>query len=357
MSSDQMHTFILLNILVLMILLAMILVLIYGVIIITRIKEVRTGKQKRELQTALSEYMDHTIYIEQVKAALHGRYRKLLAVDILNEMSAKKDVMNVITDLQLDLFLKQLVRRKPSLKYLKRLSLMKVPSAYEELLSCANSKDIDRDYICYMGLAQMEVEVDKKYVIVKRILQSELFPDRIIEILNYMKLDMDDWLILLEQEERDSGKSILLKLIAGKEEIRIRRYAVELLAYLSGEKEVKIAAVTALCNSRIEEYANRLYKLYQVEEDAEVRAVMARGMSNFEFHIVKDQLLAMAKDEDWRVRFNAIKSISFMGEEGVFELINLSIDMDNPDTSALAYYFLNSSRDIYNTVKRIEGQI
>lgn len=234
---------------------------------------------------------------------------------------------------------------------------MKVPSAYHELLSCANSRDIDRDYICYMGLAQMEVEVDKKYVIVKRILQSELFPDRIIEILNFMKLDMNDWLILLEQEERNSGKAILLKLIAEKEEIRIRRYAVELLAYLNSEKEVKIAAITALCNSRIEEYANRLYKLYQVEEDAEVRAVMARGMFNFEFYIVKDQLLAMTKDEDWRVRFNAIKSISLMGEEGVFELINLSIDMDNPDTSALAYYFLNSSRDIYNTVKRIEGQI
>ena len=81
---------------------------------------------------------------------------------------------------------------------------------------------------------------------------------------------------------------------------------------------------------------------------------VAKGLSSFPFPRVKETLLKMTRDEQWWVRFNAIKSIVAMGEEGVFTLIDLSLDKTDSRIADLAYYFLNANADVYNVVKNIE---
>lgn len=63
----------------------------------------------------------------------------------------------------------------------------------------------------------------------------------------------------------------------------------------------------------------------------------------------------MTKDTEWWVRYDAMKSIIAMGDEGLFSLIDLSLEVKDRNISDLAYYFLNANTDVYNTVKNIEG--
>ena len=81
---------------------------------------------------------------------------------------------------------------------------------------------------------------------------------------------------------------------------------------------------------------------------------VAKGLSNFSMEPVKDILLKMTKDAEWWVRYNAVKSIVAMGEEGLFILIDLSLEKENKNVADLAYYFLNSNKHVYNIVKNLE---
>jgi hypothetical protein len=302
------------------------------------------------------KYIKQQITLKEMKAYIRNENSKLIAIDLFNNLPElnNNDVKEVIKSLELDTFLINKIKKKADIKYFKKLVNMNIPSAYDIFLQYTESDDIDIKYTCFFGLIALEVEQEKKLHIIKKLLISNIFSDRIIEMLSRQKLNILDLLSLLYQEENEIGKIIILKVLAAKKEIQNPEIADKLLKFLNETKEVRIAAVTALCNSKNEDYVEKLFILYLKDTYWEVRAAIAKGMVNFNFMIIKDKLLFMMKDKEWWVRYNAARTLSFMGEDGVFALIDLSI-MNDDKISALAYYFLNSNKEIYEIVKNIEG--
>jgi HEAT repeat protein len=181
-----------------------------------------------------------------------------------------------------------------------------------------------------------------------------LYIDRKVEILNSIELNIAEWIDILDSEEGELEKSVILKIIADQEEITKEEYSDKIIKYIYDEKEVKIAAISALSKSKNEKYIHTLFELYQKDEMWEVRAAVAKGISHYKLNAIKEMLLEMVRDKEWWVRFNAARTISLMGEEGIYILIDLSVDKSDENASALAYYFLNSNKDIYETINRLE---
>ena len=202
----------------------------------------------------------------------------------------------------------------------------------------------------------MELPVDKKEEVIKKLIQSSIVSDRIVEILSKFKLVFEKWMELLRNETTSTGKVIYMKNIITKDEIKQESYTDQFLYFLKDEKEVKIAAINIISNSKNEKYLKDLIHVYENEEDWQVRMSVTKGLKNFKFTAVKNILIHMTNDSEWWVRYNAIKSIVAMGEEGIFTLIDLTLDANNKSISDLAYYFLNSNKDVYNIVKGIEAK-
>ena len=205
-----------------------------------------------------------------------------------------------------------------------------------------------------MAYPLIELPEDKTEIAIKKLVVSSIISDRIIEILSRYNLKFEEWLNLLEKEETIEGKVIFIKNIMVKEEIKNEINSDRLLKFTKDESEVKIAAILALSSSKNEKYIVELIKIYENEEKWQVRVAVAKGLSNFKLERVKVTLLKMTKDSEWWVRYNAVKSIVAMGEEGLFTLIDLSLEKEDKKVSDLAYYFLNSNKHVYNIVKNLE---
>ena len=357
MFSNNTQGFIILNIYVALIVDIIILINIYYQIIKTKIIQRRYMKTMNKLEPLICNNLKQHVKLRELKDRTNKDYKKMIAIDIINNYSENSDKENgiIIQTLELDTFLINKIKRKPSIKYFKRLAFMKVPSAYEVLLKYLNSEDIDIKYTCYFGLLMLDIDTEKKDYVIHELVNSGILSDRIIEILDKVELKFDEWMRLLETEKSETGKIIFLNILTGKEELKNDKNSDKLLKFLGDSKEVKIAAIRAICSSKNEKYVDAFYTMFRFEKQWEIRVAIAEGMTNFAPELTKYKLLYMVKDEQWWVRFSATKAISLMGKEGVYTLVELSMDKSDEEISALANYFRNSNKKIYGSVENIEG--
>lgn len=354
---DNMEDFIHFNIYILIIVNIGILLAIYYEILKTKIIKYRIDKITSELEPLINSYLEGHDNLSIIKSKIHSNYKKNVAIDIINNISEnkEKDISEIVMNLELDKFLIKTAKSNPNMFYLRKLAFLKSPSAYEILTKYSESTDMNIKYICYFGLTMMNVDHEKKFKIIHQLLKSDIYSDRIIEMLINVNLVIEDWMKLLEEEESEIGKVIILKILSEQEGIKNEKCSDLLLKYLDDVKEVRIAAIAAISNSRNEKYVDKLFEIYKSDSIWEIRAAITKGMINYNSAVTKDKLLVMIKDKEWWVRFNAARAISLLGEEGIYLLIDLSIDKSDEKTAALAYYFLNSNKDVYETIKNIEG--
>ena len=352
MFSNNIKSFIMMNIYFLIIVDIILLLAIYFVIIKDKVKTKKYEKSLKNLRPKVLAYIENEYKLSKLNKALEKDFDKNVAIDIMLEYSEKND-MNInekFIYLHLDAFIIKKIKRKGSIDYIKKLAFMKVETGYDILLENASAKELEISYMSFFGLAMINMSIEKKEIAIKKLITSDIFSDRIIELLNKFELSFEQWLELLEKEESVEGKVVFIKSINQKEEIEIEENSDRLLRFINDEKEIKIAAILALCSSKNKKYIDKLVNIYENEENWEVRVSITKGLSKFDFHDVKDILLKMTKDNEWWVRFNAVKSIVAMGEEGLFMLVDLSLESGDKNISDLAYYFLNSNKDVYDTV-------
>lgn len=354
MFSNDMKSFIILNIYFLIVVDLFLLVSIYYVKISDIKKENKRKKQTLVIKPRVLAYIENEDRLCDVKKLMHSNFIKNVVIDIMLEYSQQNDknISKKFNQLELDHTLITGLQRKVDLVSLRRLAFMRSETAYPILLQLAQSEDLDISYMSFFGLSLIDLTKEKKETVIKELVICDMEADRKVELLGRFELLFDEWLELLEKEETTEGKDIFLRNIMQKDEIRSQNKAGRLRKFLKDEMEVKIAAILAICSSKDERFIDELIDVYEKEERWEIRVAVAKGISNFKYERVKHILLKMTKDREWWVRYNAIKSIVSMGEEGVFTLIDLSLD-DDKNISELAYYFLNSNKDVYNTVKDI----
>jgi len=356
MFSNNMKSFIILNIYFLIIVNIALLLAIYYQITMDKVKIKRYGKILIDLKPKVLAYIENEDKLLEVEKSLKTYFIKSVVIDIMVDYSESSnvDISKKFIKLKLDTILIKKIQRKASIVYVRKLAFMRVEGAYDTLLELTDSEDLDISYMSFFALSLIDLPDDKKEIAIKKLVISEILSDRIIEILSRYNLKFDKWLELLEKEETIEGKVIFIKNITSKEDIINEKNSDRLKPFLKDKKEVKIAAILALCTSKNEKYIDELIKIYETEENWEVRVTVAKGLSSFSMGPVKDILLKMTKDAEWWVRYNAVKSIVAMGEEGLFILIDLSLEKEDKNVADLAYYFLNSNKHVYNIVKNLE---
>lgn len=359
MFSNNIKSFIMINIYFLIIINIILLLAIYFVIIKDKVKTKKYEKALKNLKPKVLAYIENEYKLSKLNKALEKDFAKNVAIDIMVDYSEKNnlDIREKFIMLKLDIFLLKKIQNKSNIIYVRKLAFMRIENAYDTLLKMTLSEDLDIKYISFFGLSIMNITLDKKKIVIERLISSDILSDRIIEILDKFNLSFEQWLKLLEEEETIQGKVIFIRNMISKEEIRIEENCDRLLKFLNEGNEIKIATVLALSSSKNEKYIKNLIQLYEIEENWPVSVSIAKGLGNFKFENVKEILLKMTKDKEWWVRFNAIKSIVSMGEEGLFTLIDLSLESEDKNISDLAYYFLNSNKDVYNTVNKIAKNI
>jgi hypothetical protein len=356
MFSNNIKSFILLNIYFLIIVDIFLILSIYFQIIKGKVKTKLYEKALIDLKPKVLTYIESGYKLFEIENLLKNDFTKNIVIDIMVEYSEKNDadLSEKFIILKLDSFLIDKLLKRVNIVYLKKLAFMRVETAYDILLKIAASEDLDICYMSFFALSLIRLSKEKKEIVIKKLVTSTILNDRIIEILNKFDLYFEEWLELLEKEETSKGKVIYIKNLSLKKEMKYAENSDRILKFLKDEKEVKIAAILALCNSKNEKYMDDLIKEYENGENWQARVAVAKGLCNFKLETVKDILLIMTNDNEWWVRYNAIKSIVAMGDEGLFTLIDLSLEVDDKNVSDLAYYFLNSNKDVYNIVKNIE---
>jgi hypothetical protein len=356
MFSNNIKSFIMLNIYFLIIVNIALLIAIYYEIIKDKVKSYKYEKAMKVIKPNVLAYIENEEDLLKIDKLLKNNFLKNVVIDIMVDYSEENnvDISKKFIGLKLDAILIKKIRRKASIVYVRKLAFMRVETAYPTLIELSQSEDLDISYISFFGLSLLKLPVDNAEIAIKKLVTSNITSDRIIEILSRYNLQFEEWLELLEKEETIEGKVIFIKNIMIKEEFKNENNSDRLEKFLKAESEVKIAAIIALCSSKNEKYINELIKIYENEENWQVRVAVARGFSNFKLEKIKDTLLKMTKDKEWWVRYNAVKSIVAMGEEGLFTLIDLSLEKEDKKISDLAYYFLNSNNHVYNIVKNLE---
>ena len=356
MFSNNIQSFIILTIYVLIIANVLLLFAIYYEIIKDILKQKHHARASLLLTPEIIGYIENDSQKAAVEKLLTSHYLKMTAIDIMIDygethhvnLSEKFEALNFVS-----LLIKKL-EKETDIVYLKKLALMRSEQAYDILMKLSQSDDLDKSYMSFFGLSLIETQSDKKEAAIGQLIRSNILRDRSIEILRQFDLSFYELLELLEKEESVKGKVIFIKVLMNKDDIKREAYSNRLEKFLEGHREVRIAAIQALSNSQNEKYVSALTKIYDTADSWQVRVAVAKGLSNFKFTCVKDVLLKMTKDSEWWVRYNAIKSIVAMGDDGLFSLIDLSLDASDDRISDLAYYFLNANQDVYNTVKNIE---
>ena len=368
MFSNNIKSFIILNIYFLVVVNIGLLIAIYYQITKDKVKDHKYEKAINMLKPTVLAYIENkdkllkvdklleVDKLSKVEKLLKNNFSKEVVTDIMVDYCEEKnvDLSQKFMALKLDDVLIKKIKRNASIVYVKKLSFMRVETAYDTLMKLTESEDIDIRYISFFGLSLIKLPVDKAEIAIKKLVTSNIISDRIIEILSRHNLEFEEWLNILEKEESIEGKVIFIKNIMIKKEFANESNSDRLLKLLNDDSEVKIATIIALCSSKNEKYINELIKIYENEEIWQVKVAIARGFSNFKIERVKATLLKMTKDQEWWVRYNAVKSIVAMGEEGLYTLIDLSLEKEDKKVADLAYYFLNSNKHVYNIVKNLE---
>lgn len=288
---------------------------------------------------------------------ISGRMQMLAAAEAIADSSAEHgDIAAYLTSsLGIDKYLITLVRSNPRLYYLKLLAMLRSQAALDTFILLTHRlHDKSALYNCYYGIALLDTDPSQKSAVINDLIASSLAVDRKIELLDMMKLDPGEWLSLLDKEERDSFKLILLRVICDTPAPCDKDFCDRLLPYLKGSFEIRIAAANAISSSGMAIYVPYLAETYHHESEWQVRSVIASSLVRYPLSDTKDLLLEMVHDSSWWVRSNAIRTLSLKGNEGLYLIIDISTDPSDERAAAMAYSFLNSSSDVHNTLYTAE---
>lgn len=290
--------------------------------------------------------------IEQIKDIQTYKNKKLI-FECLTDFSIiyNKSFREVFASLgYTDTLLKQ-SEKKLTPENVKWFGLMNIPESIPILLEGTKNKDFELSFHCYQSLAKIDMSKEARLYFLERLFNSNNLRDRMIEMILDMKLSTKEYLELLEHQETELAKTVMLRVLALKIDSYTPQELVDkLLPYLEDTKEVKIGSITAIANSKNSVYFEPLKTLYFKETFWEVRSAIAKAMHSFSHEDEIMLLKQMTKDENWWVRFNASEVLSRKGKEGVNALIDISLDTEDEEASKLAFSFLDTNKNIHDTV-------
>lgn len=238
--------------------------------------------------------------------------RKAVFHSLMSYAQKPETVKNSLWTLEQLGFLDELIKdasKKLTLRHIQLFSQLRFHKAFPILMKGTMSKNYEIGYNSFYALSLLPLSDKELSIYIESLLESSIMRDRIVDMLNHLHIDVKTILHFLEKVTLDKDKVILLLVLKNRLKKQDSLLANQILPYLEGSKEVRIATIHALAASENEFYFPFFQELYLKETDWQVRAVVSKNLSLLNAPGELKLLTDMLKDENWWVRHNAMNTL------------------------------------------------
>lgn len=318
-----------------------------------KIKESRHTRVYNQLKPSVLGYIEDGSQLINLQDKLTNTYIFRIVLEIMLEYAKENDIemIDKFEELGCVEYLIRKAQRGVNLDIIRTFGIIKSPKMYGILFSWTDTDDFEEKYMSFYALSLLRIDRKSISNIIDKLIPSDVTRDRKIEIINNFNLSIDEYLAQLSSEKTEQGKVVFLRVIQSRKEITDEIFSDQIVNCLYMGKEVRISAVLTLASSQNIKYLPLLAEIYESEKEWEVRAAIAKSLVSFPPERIIEILKKMIYDEQWWVRFNAVEVLARIGSEGIDLLIDLSLDESNEKVSNLAYYILNSNKNVYETIQ------
>jgi HEAT repeat protein len=263
------------------------------------------------------------------------------------------------------------VAKTSDLQSLKDLSIIKSPRSYLLLLSLLKSDLPEVSYRSGYAIASLKITPEQQMEVVKSLLDSSIVTQKAIEIVDLMNPPLEDFFPLLQEQESDRGKLILLsylhhKLIDHSSQTKFFQKQLLLQAervcnvvkpFLNESEEVTIATIKVLGNTKHHNALILLIDLYYRKPSSNITAAIAQELDKFPWEETIEPLKEMAQDRNYWVRLNAYETLSNQGENGKKAILEISKTSPYPSTNFLVYQLLSQNENLTDEFARYKQEL
>ena len=251
--------------------------------------------------------------VEKLRVFKKKPEKKAVFYALVNHAQQTESTINGLEILEMLGFIDDLVKdasKKLSLQHIQIFSQLSYHKAFPILMNGTKSKNFETTYNSFYALSLLRLSQEELPIYVEALLETTIMRDRKIDMLNHLNIEVEKLLYFLEKYPSDSEKIIWLLVLRNRLKEQDSLLANQLLPYLEGSKEVRIAVIQALAASGNKSYFPFFQELYQKEIDWQVRAVLAKNLKLLNTPWEKDLLIEMLDDENWWVRHNAMATLN-----------------------------------------------
>lgn len=250
--------------------------------------------------------------VEKLKVFKKKPEKKAVFYALVDHAQQPKPTINELEILEKLGFIDGLVKeasKKLSLQHIQIFSQLRYHKAFPILMNGTKSKNFEMVYNSFYALSLLKLSQKELYIFVEALLETTIMRDRKIDMLNHLNIEIEKLLYFLGKYSSDSEKIIWLLVLKNRLKEQDSLLANQLLPYLEGSKEVRIAVIQALATSGNKSYFPFFQELYQKENDWQVRAVLAKNLQLLNAPWEQELLIEMLNDENWWVRHNAMTTL------------------------------------------------
>lgn len=270
-------------------------------------------KTYRQIEPIIAASIDDPIQLVRKLELVKTRVEKKAVFDSLmnyvQDSTTSKNSVNVLEKLG---FIDKLISeasKKLSLRHIQLFSQLRYNKVVPLLMKGTESKNFEISYNSFYALSFFTMSQKELSIYVSALLKTSIIRDRKVDMLNHLHIDVKKLLYFLAEFTMDEQKVILLLVLKNRLKKQDVILANQLLPYLDGEKEIRIATIQVLTSSGNENYFSHLKELYEKESDWQVRAVLSKNLPDLHAPEEQNLLIEMLNDENWWVRHNAITTL------------------------------------------------
>lgn len=242
------------------------------------------------------------------------------------------------------------------LRMIKILFYIRSPLALPVLIKEISSHNVEKAYRAAYALGVTQLNDEQKAEVIEALLKSHINQERIVELLILLSPDLDMIYNFVQQKSNEKKRVILFKTMSKHPQLLNREEYIDLLQpYLGTSINIDIAVLEVLNVIGGTSVLQVMAEFLKGVPPWEIRARIARFLSDYPPQEAIPLLLRLGSDESWWVRFNSLHSLSKLGQYGLDALLDLATESQHLDTVNMAYQMLNASTGVYHTVKNIEG--
>lgn len=199
--------------------------------------------------------------------------------------------------------------KKLTLQQIQLFSQLRFHRASFLLMKGTTSKDQEIRYNSFYALSLLPLSEKELPIYIEALLESSIMRDRKVDMLNHLHMEVEKVFRFLSNVTQDKDKITLLLVLRNRLKDQDSLLINQLLPYLEGSKEVRIASTRALASSGNKFYFPFFQELYKKEVEWQVRAIVAKELPLLNAPGEKELLMDMLKDENWWVRHNATDTL------------------------------------------------